>query len=610
MMCGGFLGAWRGVCDTSRMSPEAWITLAVIGASILVLILPPLVSRGSGPGPDLVMGAALTVLLAAGVIEPTAAFQGFANPALVTIAALLVVAAGVQETGALDLVARRVLGQPKGLAGAQLRVMLPVGALSSFLNNTPVVAMFVPLLQGWARRNGLSVSKLMLPLSYAAILGGTCTLIGTSTNLVVAGMARGVDPDLRLGMFDVTWLGGPALVLGTIYVLLASRWLLADRKGVDTSEEAQRAYLIRMRVDDASPVAGQTIEASGLRRLPGLFLAGIERDGELTPAPPPVTRLRAGDILRFTGAVETAVDLRKLRLTPEAEQSLKLDGKRRWVEVVVAAQSPLVGRSVRAIGFRTKYNAAIIAVHRAGAHVEGRIGDIELQPADVLLLETHPTFVRKHRNDLAFALVTDVDGSTPPKHEKSGVAFVVLLAMVVANVAGLLPLVTASLIAAGAMLVFRCLDGNQARQALDVKVLITIGSALGIGHAMEASGAAEAAATHAIGLVQPYGTTVLLVTIYALTAVVSGAVYTATGAALMFPIAAQVATSMGIPLHAMTLLVMIAASTAFSTPHGYAANLLVKTPGGYTPADFLRFGLPLQVIIAASSITVLHLVFL
>ncbi len=585
------------------MTTDGWVTIGVVAAMVAAMV-------ASLAGPDLVLVAGLTVLLATGVLEPAEAFQGFANPAVVTIGALFVVAAGVQQTGALDYVARRVLGTPRNIAGAQLRVMVPVGALSAFLNNTPVVAMFVPLLQRWSRQTGISVSMLLMPLSYAAILGGTCTLIGTSTNLVVSGLAHTVDPNLQLGMFDVTWLGLPALVLGTIYVVVASRWLLRDRTGVDTSHEASREYLIRMRVEKGSPVGGETIEASGLRRLPGLFLSGIERKGELLPAVGPQTHLREGDILRFTGAVETAVDLRRLRLVPEADQVDKLEGQRRWVEAVVAAQSALVGSSVRDTRFRTLYNAAIIAVHRHGTHVVGRIGDIELEPGDVLLLETHPTFARKHRGDPAFALVSEVEGSTPPKHEKAGVAFVVLVAMVAVNAAGAVPLVTASLAAAGCMLLLRCLDGAEARAALDIRVLITVGSALGVGHAMAESGAAEVVAGQVVALVEPYGRTALLVTLYALTAALAGTVYTATSAALMFPIAASVAEAQGIALLPMTLMIMVAASTAFSTPVGYAANLMVYGPGGYRYTDFLRLGLPLQLIVCTTSITILQWLFL
>ena len=574
------------------MSTEGWLTVGTIVAMVLAL------GRGLG-GPDLVLTAGLALLLALGVLTPEDAFLGFANPAVVTIAALFVVAAGVRETGALDLVGRWVLGRPRALAGAQLRVMRPVSSLSAFLNNTPVVAMFVPLVERWARRHGLPASLLLMPLSYAAILGGTCTLIGTSTNLVVAGMVAERHPETLLGMFDVAAAGLPVLVVGTLYVLLASPRVLRGRQPAAVSLGDQRAYTVALRVERGSPVAGQTIEDAGLRSLEGLFLYDVEREGQLLPAPPPTTVLREADILRFAGRVETVVDLRRLRLVPATDQISKLAGRpeRRWVEAVISAQSSLAGVTVREARFRTRFNAAILAVHRQGERVSTKVGDIALEPGDVLLIEAHPSFVRKHAQDPAFALVSPVEGSTPPRHERAPVAALLLLAMVVGNVAGILPLVTAALLAAGAMLVTRCLTGTQARRSLDLQVLVTVGAALGIGRALDASGAAAAVGEALLVTVAPYGPAALLGAIFAATAILAGVAYTSTAAALMYPVAATVAGSPGLSVESAAYVVMLAASTAFSTPVGYAANLMVYGPGGYRFGDFFRLGLPLQVLV-------------
>ncbi|HJL32147.1 MAG TPA: SLC13 family permease, partial [Polyangiaceae bacterium LLY-WYZ-15_(1-7)] len=206
----------------------------------------------------------------------------------------------------------------------------------------------------------------------------------------------------------------------------------------------------------------------------------------------------------------------------------------------------------------------------------------------------------------AFALVSEIEGSAPPRHEKAGLASLILLTMVGVNAAGLVPLVTASLVAAGAMLLCRCLSGAEARGSLDVRVLLTVGSALGVGLAMERSGAAQLIGEAVVALVEPYGRVVFLAGIYAVTALLAGAVYTATSAALMFPVAASAAAEQGLPLMPVALLVMIAASTAFSTPVGYAANLMVYGPGGYRYADFLRLGLPLQALVGTSTVIVLE----
>ena len=237
------------------LTGDGWITVGVIVGMVVVM-------AANLAGPDLVLVAGVTVLLLTGIIEPSEAFVGFSNPAVVTIAALFVVAAGVKETGGLDLAGRVVLGRPRSLAGGQLRMMFPVAALSAFLNNTPVVAMFVPLVTGWARRCHFSVSLMLLPLSYASILGGTCTLIGTSTNLVVAGLAQQWDPTIEFGIFEIAQLGIPALGIGMLFIVITSQWLLKDRRGALQELGKAREYTIAMRVEKAR----QSSEKASRRR--------------------------------------------------------------------------------------------------------------------------------------------------------------------------------------------------------------------------------------------------------------------------------------------------------------------------------------------------------
>ncbi|MFW6049707.1 MAG: SLC13 family permease [Myxococcota bacterium] len=580
------------------MGPEAWLTVGVTVGMVLVMAL-------NVAGPDVVLLGGLTILLAAGVVSAEAAFDGFSNPAVLTIAALFVVAAGVRETGGLDFVGRRILGRPRSLTTGQLRMMLPVSGISAFLNNTPVVAMMVPLVTDWARRTGLSHSRLLMPLSYAAILGGVCTLIGTSTNLVVAGMALARDPGLRFGMFEIAWLGVPVLVVGTLYVLIASRWLLPDGGRSREMLANPREYTVLMRVEDESPIVGQAIEQAGLRHLPGLYLVEIERDGEVMPAVGPETRLHAQDRLLFAGIVDSVVDLRKIRgLVPATDQVEKLEGRpqRCLVEAVVAAQSPLVGISVRETRFRTTYNAAIIAVHRHGERIRSKVGDIVLRAGDVLLLETERWFLRKHRHDRNFALLSEVEGSEPPKHDKAWIATLILVAMVAVNTATLLPLEVAALIAAGVMILTRCLTAEQGRRALDLRVLVAVAAAFGIGGALDESGAAGAIGAALVDVAVPFGPLGVLVAVYFTTALMTEIISNNAAAALMFPIAAAAARASGMELRPILLVLMIAASASFSTPIGYQTNLMVFGPGGYRYADFLRVGLPLQMLIGVLTV--------
>ncbi|MEM7136715.1 MAG: SLC13 family permease [Myxococcota bacterium] len=582
------------------MTGDGWITIGVIVGMVAVM-------AANLAGPDLVLIGGLTALLLLGIIEPSEAFIGMSNPAVITIAALFVVAAGVKETGGLDLAAGLVLGRPRWLAGGQLRMMFPVAALSAFLNNTPVVAMFVPLVTSWARRCQFSVSLMLMPLSYAAILGGTCTLIGTSTNLVVAGLAEQRDPTIRFEIFEIAQLGLPALVIGTLFIVLASQWLLKDRQGALQELGKAREYTIAMRVERGSPVIGQSIEDAGLRSLRGVYLYEIERAGRVLAAVPPSTVLREGDRLHFTGVVDSVVDLRKQRIVPDTDQVDKITARRdrSLVEAVIGAHSALIGQTIRQSRFRTIYDAAILAVHRQGVRVtETKVGDIRLQAGDVLLIESHATFSQKRQRDPNFALIAEVEDSRPPRHDRAWLAAVILFLMVLVNATGTLALMTASLSAAALMLLTRCLTGEQARRAIDWTVLLAIAAAFGIAVAIDRSGAGKVLAANLISVAEPFGRVGVLVALYTITAVLAGVVTTKASAALMFPIAASVAEAQGIGLLPISYMMMIAASTAFSTPIGFQTNLMVYGPGGYRYSDFLRLGLPLQTLVGISTVTI------
>ena len=367
-----------------------------------------------------------------------------------------------------------------------------------------------------------------------------------------------------------------------------------------------------MRVEDGSDVVGLSIEAAGLRSLPGLFLVEIQRGGAIMPAVGPEMVIQAQDTLIFAGQVESVIDLRKIRgLVPVADDGEALQRKpgRRLVEAVVSLQSQLEGRGVRDLGFRTAYQAAIIAVHRQGEVIAGKVGDIVLKAGDVLLLETHPGFVRAHRNDTDFALLSEVEGSARPRDDRAWLATLILVAMVIANATGLVPLIVASLVAAGLMLVFRCISGQEARRSLELRVLMAMAAAIGIGAAMEQSGAAAGLGSLIVDAARPFGPVGLWAAIYIATALLGGVVSTTASAALLFPVAAAAAAGT-LPIVPTCYVLMIAASTAFSTPIGYQTNLMVYGPGGYRFMDFIRMGLPAQAITGVVTVIVASYVWL
>ncbi len=575
------------------MSLDAWITLLVVAVSLGCLVS----NRFS---PEIVLVGALSSLLMSGVLDTTEALSGFANPGLVTVAVLYVVVAGLVDTGAVQAFGARLLGRPRSIAGAQARLMLPVMGVSAFLNNTPVVAMLVPVVEEWCRRHHLSVSKLMLPLSYAAIFGGCCTLIGTSTNLIVHGLVLEHTKLGAMGFFEIAAVGFPVALTGFCFVLLTQRWLLPERIPPLQFAESTREYTIEFMVESGSPLVGRSIERAGLRHLPGVFLSGIWRDDNVLVAVPPTEILQADDRLLFVGAVNSVVDLvRQPGLTPVTENLYDLAtprSNRQLVEVVISASCPMVGQTIRDAKFRSHYEAVVIAAAHDGARIEGRIGDIVLHAGDTLLLEARPAFVQQNQHNRDFLLIHPLQGDAVPRHDRAWLAAVILLAMVVVATAGWLSLLEAALLAGGLMLVTRCTTASSALASIDWSVLVVIGASLGLGTAMHLSGAAQTLASLGLNLVgqQPW---LALLVIYALTSAMTEVITNNAAAVLMFPIAQAAAEGLGVSLWPFIAVLMLAASASFATPIGYQTNLMVYGPGGYRFSDYLRIGLPLNTVL-------------
>jgi di/tricarboxylate transporter len=600
------------------MGWEAWVTLVALGMVLYGL-------GRNAAGPDVILMSALTCLMTLSLASdkfpsPHDVAQAFGNEGLLTVAVLFVVAAGLTETGALSLITERVLGRPKTVGAAQIRLMLPVTAISAFLNNTPVVAMFLPVVSDLCKRTGLSPSKLFIPLSYAAILGGMCTLIGTSTNLVVQAFlieARKTDPSVPVfGMFTLGKVGLPVALVGVTFVLIASRWLLPDRTTMRADLSDTRRYTVEMVVQAGSPIVGRTIEEAGLRHLPGMFLASIARAGENLIAVGPDQHLQANDHLVFVGVVESVVDLQRIRgLMPATDQVFKLDEPRHnrcLVEAVISPASPLAGQSVRAGRFRTRYGAVVIAVHRNGERIDRKVGDIVLKQGDVLLLEAHASFVETYRNSADFFLVSAVQDSRPRRHDRAWISLTILGLMVVVvaleNVTKVSTL-NGALLAAGLMGITGCISAGEARRSIDWATLIAIGAALGLGRAMETTGLAPSMAEAMIGTFSGAGPWGVLFGVYLLTLFFTELATNNAAAALAFPIAYSAAHGLGVNMMPFAVAIAIAASAGFATPLGYQTHLMVYGPGGYRFSDYIRIGVPLDLILMALSVLLIPLFF-
>lgn len=583
---------------------EGWFSLGIVVLCFGLFAF-------SRAAPDVVTAGALTLLLLFGILTPTEALAGFSNPGMLTVGVLYVVVTGLTQTGAVGWVGPNLLGRPRGPSYARLRLMLPVAGLSAFLNNTPVVAIFIPAVQDWAKRHRLELSRLLIPLSYASIAGGTCTLIGTSTNLVVDGLYSERFGGPGLGLFEPIWVGLPVAVTVLVFLLTAGHWLLPRRVPAASSYEDVREYIAEMLVEPSSPLVGKSIEDAGLRQLPGLFLIEIERGEQVLPAVSSQVILQGNDRLVFAGILDSVMDLQRTRgLIPATHQVFKLDVPRPgrcFVEAVLSDKSPLIGKSVRQGRFRNRYDAVIIALARNGERVARKIGDIVLAPGDTLLLETRPDFVEQQKNSRDFLLVSQIGDSHPLKHEHAPVAIAIVVAMIAVVTIGWLSMLEAALLAAGLMIITRCTDSRTARRSPDWQVLVVIATSFGIGAALEKTGAAAWLAGGLIGLADgdPW---ITLALVFVATALLTSLATNNVAAVLVFPIAIQAAETMGVSPMPFVLTLMIAASASFATPIGYQTNLMVFNVGGYRFGDFVRVGVPLTLVVGLVTILVVPLV--
>ena len=602
-----------------------WISLSVTAVVFLAMW------RRGGPT-DLLFLGGLVVVTVCGVIKPEDALAGFANPAVITVGALFVVAAGLRSTGVLDQVGQQLLGSARTAGAALVRLTFAVLGFSAFINNTPVVAMFVPVVLDWCRKRGLSPSRLLIPLSYMAIMGGTCTLIGTSTNIIVNGLLeeRRVSAEreglytaefrqqLRnMTLFEIGKVGLPCAVIGGLYLLLVGRRMLPNRTElIERLDEQRREYLVEMLVQPECRLIGKTVEEAGLRHLRGLFLVEIDRGSEVLTPVTPEDLIHAGDRLVFTGVVTTIVDLEKIAgLVPAGDMTYEIHPLERRLrhlsEAVLSRSSPLIGRTVRQANFRQRYNAAVVAVHRSGVRLRGKIGAIVLEAGDTLLLQTRTEFASRFRHSSDFYLVASVEGSQSRRHDRAWLAVVLVLALILwlstscFSDGGLLgrlgsPAIPAVAIA-GLMIVGRCLPVAEARSVIDLQVLVTIAAALGLGRALDESGAARSIAELLVGSVgsHPY---LLLVVLYVLTVIFTELITNNAVAAILFPIGVATAAAGGLSPRPFVIAVAMAASLSFLTPIGYQTNLMVMGPGGYQPRDYLRAGWPLALLVGVAAL--------
>ena len=573
------------------MEWQMWFTIASV---VLMFVL----LAKTNMGPEWICMGTMTLLVAVGILTPSDAAAGMANKGMLAVAILFVVAAAIQSTGAIRLITFFLSSRVKSTASAQLRMMAPVTFLSAFLNNTPVVAIFIPAISAWAKRIKIPVSKLMIPLSYSAVLGGTCTLIGTSTNLVVSGIFT-KETGIQIGFFEIAKAGVPCAIVMFTAIMILSRWLLPDRSSAIEQMGDPKEYTIEMMVTQSSGLDGKTIIQAEFTEEFNINLIEIIRDGRGILSLDEGKRIRNGDRLIFSGGADMVSELQQTKgLTPVMDRMFNISTPRPdrcQVEVVISPTNQLIGRSIVGGHFRQLYNAVIVAVSRAGSQIKGTIGDIVLQSGDTLLLETHPSFYERQRNSRDFYLISQLEETSEPRYNKAILAIVVLIGMVLSASIFKINMFQAALVASAILLITRCITPVQALKSIDTQVLLVIIAAFGIGKAMQTTGAAEFIAAQMVGLAKdnPW---LILSALYLTTSILTEMVTNNAAALILFPIATATAQKLGVDVTPFIFTIMLGASASFATPIGYQCNMMVYGPGGYKFSDFLKIGVPMNLI--------------
>ena len=566
-------------------------------------------------GPAFTFLVAIIVLGVFGVLTPSEILKGFGNEQVAVVLLLLLLGDVIRRTAVVEVIFDRFFRSAKSTRGFLSRMTVIISCFSSFLNNTPLVAVMIPYVHSWCKRNNISPSKFLIPLSYAAILGGTATLIGTSTNLIVAGLVteQTIIPDLQpLKIFDFAAVGIPMMVIGVLYIVfIGERLLPAKPDALTQLSMGRREYLVEGRVGEKSPLIGKTIEDAGLRHQPGFYILEIWRRGYKITVFGSDFLLDRGDTLVFSGDTESIAEVIKSNpgLTIPEVGMLSKKPRTEMVEVVVSQNSTLVNNTVRESNFRSKYDAAIVSVHRNGELIKGNIGEVALKSGDVLLLFTGENFVSRTIRTSDFYFISKVSEMVKLEWYKSATLLGGLILAIILAAFNVAPLFLSLLLLVVLSLMMRITQPRELPGSIDYNLAIIIVLALALGEAMIKTNTAHLLAAGVIKLFQPLGLIGILSGLYLITTVLAAYITSKAAAAIIFPIALTTAVRLGEDPLPFVLLVAHASAANFMTPVGFQTNLMVYGPGGYSFKDFFRIGAPLTLIYMIVAITVLTLIY-
>ena len=580
----------------------AWITIATVLSMFTVLLFTKLRA-------DLVFLGAISILFVTGVLDAKEAFSGFASTSVVIIGVLFVVVAGLTHTGVLQWIVKHLLGQPNSYSKAVVRLMLPVAALSSFLSNTTVVALFVGIVKMWSKKLNISPSKLLIPLSYASGMGGVCTLIGTPPNLIISGLYAD-KTGIAMNVLSTTIPGLFCLFIGVLSII-AMRKLLPDRKAPESAFESTGEYTVEVQVPSDNPYIGQSLGESGLFHIKGGSLIEIFHYDDV---PTPISEdepIMGGDHLVYAGQIDELLEMAKSHQLVSADHHIfsmsELDKSRQFRTAYVNFGSSLIGKTIGGSTFEKDTNLTLTAVARRSERINKAPREVVLQAGDTLLFLC-PKNVNVNTSTLKDDLCFFDSAQVPNIGKKTLISTTIMILMVVLSALNVIPLLQCAFLAAMAMLIFKCCNVDQAMKAINWEILMVFAGSVVLGVAIQKTGIAERLAFGILDVCGSNPIVVMAAICFVGTFITEFISNTAAGA-MFFPIMYQAAEKLGYEPYPFLIALMVSVSSSFATPIGSPTHMLVYGPGGYRFSDFMRIGLLMNLIILAANILIVNIIY-